>query len=589
MTLPKLHKPLTNLQTVLTLGLSAIVLFKLTQGRFIAVNTLSQVATITLATGAGYALGWFLSPQAKAFRTAIMVGVILLTTLVCLGTGLLGWTYATVAGWIGFFAALGLWLGTTLRDIFNYRPTTFGSAEWATLPYLQDNGLIGREGIRLGMFDTQNESAPLHYNGDRHLLTIAPTRSGKGTTAIIPNLLTYKGSCLVIDPKGENALITASQRIAMGQDVHILDPWGIASGGKASCFNPLDWLDPSDPDIGENAFLLADALVVSEDTAEKFWIEEAKALLCGLILHVALHPDEQSHRHLGRVRDLLLLDGEDMQSLWKKMAESAQHHIIASTGVRCLQKDEKLFANVLASAQSQSHFLDSPRLRASLAESSFRFEDLKTKAMTIYIVLPVHKIDSFSRWLRLLIQQAITVNATNITVKPTKPVLFILDEMPALKRLTMVEQAYSLMAGFGVLLWGICQDVNQLAYIYGKGWEGFVANSGVVIYGGSRDRMSAEYFSALTGVTTVQNISSALGRAFSFSSGPNGGSSSSSSNSTDTSSAVQRKLAYPDELMRLPGNRQLVLIENHHPIQARKVRWFEDEALKDLGRNLFRQ
>jgi len=121
-----------------------------------------------------------------------------------------------------------------------------------------------------------------------------------------------------------------------------------------------------------------------------------------------------------------------------------------SAGARCLQKEERLLANVIASAQAQTHFLDSARIRESLSTSDFKFEDLKTSKVSIFLVLPSDRLHAFSRWLRLLIQQAITVNARNIELKPEKPVLFLLDEMPALGRLAMVEQAYGLMAGFGI-------------------------------------------------------------------------------------------------------------------------------------------
>ncbi len=150
--------------------------------------------------------------------------------------------------------------------------------------------------------------------------------------------------------------------------------------------------------------------------------------------------------------------------------------------------------------------------------------------------------------------------------------------MPALGRLSMVEEAYGLMRGFGIQLWGIVQDAGQLKRIYGDSWEGFVANSGAVQYFGSRDRMTAEYFSALCGVTTVWNLSSAISRAFSGS--------GNSSTASQTTAAAQRKLAYPDELMRMHAGRQLVLIENHHPISGQKLRWFDDAELKLLGRNL---
>lgn len=580
--------PRFTLQNVLAIGLALIFLSKMVMGKLVAITTVGQVTTIIFAAGAGYALGWFLSPQAAAFRAAIKVAMLLLLALLVLGNNtMFGWSATYFAAMIAFVMALGMWAGAAIRALAT-RPTTFGSAEWATLPYLRAHKLVGTTGIRLGQFTTAEETEALHYDSDRHLLTIAPTRSGKGTTAIVPNLLSYRGSVMVIDPKGENALITAEQRRAMGQEVYIVDPWNIASGGEGARFNPLDWLVAGDIDITENAMLLADALIVPEGEGDKFWIEEAKALLQGFILYVATSQYEEGQRTLARVRDLLLLDGDDMKLLFQRMLDS-EHHIVMSTGARCAQKEEKLLANVIASAQAQTHFLDSARLRESLSASDFKFEDLKTKPMSIYLVLPADRLNAFNRWLRLLIQQAITVNARNIAVKPDKPVLFLLDELPALGKLTMVEQAFGLMAGFGMQLWGIAQDLGQLKKIYGEGgYESLISNSGMIQYFGSRDKMTAEYFSALCGVTTVWNLSTAVSRAFSYSSGPNGGSSSNSTTSTDTNSAIQRKLAYADELMRLPKHRQLIFIENHHPIIGTKVTWFEDEQLKALGCNLQR-
>ncbi len=123
------------------------------------------------------------------------------------------------------------------------------------------------------------------------------------------------------------------------------------------------------------------------------------------------------------------------------------------------------------------------------------------------------------------------MNTRNIADKPEKSVLFLLDEMPALGKLSMVEQAYGLMAGYGIQIWGIVQDLSQLQRIYGPGWETFISNAGVLQYFGSRDRTTAEYFSALCGVKTVWTLSSAISRSFSNSFGA-GQSSSSSSSST---------------------------------------------------------
>lgn len=550
-------------------------------------SLLLRFLMITTSISLGAFLGWSMSPNARQwYKPMLLVGGGVTFMIVVSSNGAFGWGVTLLASFIGFSVALGYWIGSGLKALGDV-PTTFGSSRWANDDDLFEKNIYGDQGIILGAAPKDESSEIISYKGDRHLLTVAPTRSGKGTTQIIPNLLTYEGSMLVIDPKGENALITAKHRQEMGQEVHIVDPWGIArvDGIEPSTFNPLDWLQLSDIDITENAMLLADALVVGGTHNDSFWDEEAKALLQGLILFVAVDQSQDGIRHLGQIRNLLLLDGEEMAKMFKLMATSP-HPIIASTGARSLQKEPKLMANVLASAQAQTHFLDSTRIQNNLQSSSFKFEDLKAKPMTIYLVLPADRLNAFGRWLRLLVQQAITVNARNIETKSEKPVLFILDEFAALGRLSMIEQAYGLMAGFGLQLWGIVQDFNQLERIYDKGWQSFISNSGMINYFGSSDRMTSEYFSAMCGETTVWNFSSAVSTAFGTTSGTSGSSSETATNS-DTRAASQRKLIYPDELMRMKEGKQLVFIENMYPLMATKTKWFDDPKLKTLGVNLY--
>jgi hypothetical protein len=103
---------------------------------------------------------------------------------------------------------------------------------------------------------------------DRGVLTIASSRSGKGRSAIIPNLLVWPGSALVIDPKGTNAAVTAARRGHGGgrvtqflrQDVHIVDPFKIVPGAAGACFNPMAAIDINGPRTTEDIGLIADAL-----------------------------------------------------------------------------------------------------------------------------------------------------------------------------------------------------------------------------------------------------------------------------------------------------------------------------------------
>jgi len=556
---------------------------------FSAEMAMLRMFIMAISVGSGFCLGWFMSPQAKHLRRIILLCIAGLTVFLAIfNQGALGWSSTWLVSLVGFFVAVGYWIGTGVKALAEV-PTTFGSSRWATIKDMVAKNLFEQGGIRLGTTTASKDEAAqeIRYSGDSHLLTVAPTRAGKGVSAIIPNLLSYTGSVLVIDPKGENALITAQARKDMGQAVQLVDPWGIAQvdGIPTARFNPLDWLVAGDVDITENAMLLADALIMPDGTSDKFWSEEAKALLQGIILYVATDGHEDGQRHLGRVRDLLLLDGEDLTKLFTLMSQSP-HHVVASTGARSLQKEEKLLANVIASAQVETHFLDSARIRESLSVSDFKFEDLKTAAMSIYLVLPADRLHPFARWLRLLIQQSITVNARNIADKPEKPVLFILDEMPALGKLAVIEQAYGLMAGFGMQLWSFVQDLSQLERLYGKGWQSFIANTGMINYFGSTDRMTAEYFSALCGETTVWNFSSALSRAIGTSTGNGGLSSSETVTQSDTRAASQRKLAYPDELMRMNAKKQLVFIDNMYPMIVTKTPWFEDGDLKAKGVNL---
>ena len=563
-----------------------------------------DISHLAIAAIIGAVVGAAISDKGRRFRKFVfrfLLGIIAISAFIFLEP-----VQALIVFLISAFTSAYYLRDKIFRKGLKNRPTIYGSAEWADLEHLKESGKFSDNGLFLGDFEDGVNHMELKYSGDRHLLTVAPTRSGKGVSSIIPNLLNYQGSMLVIDPKGENAKITARYRGAtdgLGQTIHIVDPWGI-TGEKISCFNPLDWLSPEDEDISENAMILADSIVTTnEGSSEPFWNEEAKALLMGLILYVALDNKEKANRSLGRVRDIIVSDDNTFKETLQSMFNSP-NSIVSSTAARTASKDIKLRSGVLTSLQAQTHFLDSPRIRANLSRSDFKFGDLKSSKMTVYLVLPSDRLDTFGRWLRLLIQQAITVNARNIEQKPDKPILFLLDEMPSLGRLTMVEQAYGLMAGFGMQLWGIVQDLSQLERIYDKGWETFIGNSGVIQYFGSRDQKTTEYFSKLCGVTTVEKvsfgssiakgISSALGTSSNSGSGQSGGSSGTSNTKTDSTTStdsvntdlIQRHLAYADELMVLRNQRQIIFIENLNPIDGKKISWYDDTRFKSLGNNL---
>ncbi|PKP67870.1 MAG: hypothetical protein CVT83_07705, partial [Alphaproteobacteria bacterium HGW-Alphaproteobacteria-5] len=357
---------------------------------------------------------------------------------------------------------------------FGLTGDSHGSARFANRKELKK--LQREDGLLIGR--NPHTGRLLRYDGPAHLITLAPTRAGKGVGTVIPNLLAADRSVLVIDPKGENARIAGEARRRFGT-VHVLDPFEV-SGMPSAAYNPLDRLAPDSLDLGEDAASLTEALVMDPpgQVTEAHWNEEAKAILGGLIMFCVCHED-CNRRTLATVREYLTLPPEKLRALLELMQDSdAAGGLIARAANRFLGKADREAASVLSNAQRHTHFLDSPRIAKVLSRSDFHFSDLRHRITSVFLVLPPNRMDAYSRWLRLLVSQALQDIARDAeaSVRPQSgetdaqrgtqslrtPTLFLLDEFAALGRLEAVERAMGLMAGYGLQLWPILQDMSQL-------------------------------------------------------------------------------------------------------------------------------
>jgi type IV secretion system protein VirD4 len=479
---------------------------------------------------------------------------------------------SVAAGLLGIFSAVGYWRAKFGE--FQIGGGVHGSAHFASERQVKGS-LGGAAGLIVGR-ENRKGGQLLRYAGQAHLLTIAPTRSGKGVGAIIPNLLTADRSVLCIDPKGENARITARARSRFGA-VHVLDPFEI-SGQPSAAFNPLAGLDPDSLDLAEDAALLADALVHDPpgQVGEAHWNEEAKALIAGLILYVVCE-EPAATRTLATVRELLTLSPRDFAATLAIMQESAgAGGLVRRAANRHLGKSEREASGVLSSAQRHTHFLDSARINQTMASSEFRFADLKETKATVFLVLPPERLDAYSRWLRLMVSQAIHDLARS-PARPPAPVLFLLDEFAALGRLEPVERAFGLMAGYGLQLWPILQDMHQLWGAYGERAGTFVSNAGLVQIFNVADVETASWVSKSIGATTMTyqttGTSTSRGRMQLFET-------KSASTSTHLS---RRELMTPDEIMRLDSSLEILLRQGEAPVIAAKIRYFDDPAFRNLA------
>lgn len=462
---------------------------------------------------------------------------------------------------------------------FGLTGDSHGSARFANRKELKK--LQREDGLLIGR--NSHTGRLLRYDGPAHLITLAPTRAGKGVGTVIPNLLAAERSVLVIDPKGENAQIAGEARRRFGT-VHVLDPFGV-SGMPSAAYNPLDRLAPDSLDLGEDAASLTEALVMDPpgQVTEAHWNEEAKAILGGLIMFCVCHED-RNRRTLATVREYLTLPPEKLRALLELMQDSdAAGGLIARAANRFLGKADREAASVLSNAQRHTHFLDSPRIAKVLSRSDFHFSDLRHRIASVFLVLPPNRMDAYSRWLRLLVSQALQdiardaeasvrpqsgpAGAQGSTQRLKTPTLFLLDEFAALGRLEAVERAMGLMAGYGLQLWPILQDMSQLKDLYGERAGTFIANAGVQQVFGVNDFETAKWLSQMIGQETAgfQTDSFKPGDGPSFSNNLTG-----------------RDLLTPDEIMQLRPENQLLRVQGQATAVAQKLRYYADPEFKGL-------
>ncbi|MEH6702375.1 type IV secretory system conjugative DNA transfer family protein [Parasphingorhabdus sp.] len=462
---------------------------------------------------------------------------------------------------------------------FGLNGDSHGSARFANRKELKK--LQGEDGLLIGR--NPHTGRLLRYDGPAHLITLAPTRAGKGVGTVIPNLLAAERSVLVIDPKGENARIAGEARRRFGT-VHVLDPFEV-SGMPSAAYNPLDRLTPDSLDLGEDAASLTEAMVMDPpgQVTEAHWNEEAKAILGGLIMFCVCHED-RDRRSLATVREYLTLPPEKLRALLELMQDSdAAGGLIARAANRFLGKADREAASVLSNAQRHTHFLDSPRIARVLSRSDFHFSDLRHRIASVFLVLPPNRMDAYSRWLRLLVSQALQdiardaeasvrpqsglAGAQGDTQRLKTPTLFLLDEFAALGRLEAVERAMGLMAGYGLQLWPILQDMSQLKDLYGERAGTFIANAGVQQVFGVNDFETAKWLSQMMGQETAgfQTDSFKPGDGPSFSNNLTG-----------------RDLLTPDEIMQLRPENQLLRVQGQATAVAQKLRYYTDPEFKGL-------
>jgi type IV secretory pathway TraG/TraD family ATPase VirD4 len=359
-----------------------------------------------------------------------------------------------------------------------------------------------KKNLRLGVKD------------DRMLLTFSSVGGGKGRSAIIPNLLLWRFSALVIDPKGTNTAITYRARIKMGQKVYALDPFrqmrtqGVAI--DTAFYNPLLDINPNAARFFEDIDALASALVVPADEAEmNFWDKKSLDYIAGFIEYV-IDTEPPKTRTLMRVRELLIgqtpeefettLNDILVRGRPRGMAQDAAKDIL-----RVMESPNTL-NGVMTTVAGHLKWLGSPEMQKILSKSDFSMRDLQEKPTTVQVILPPEELITHCRFLRAFVAMGLrAVFRRGDTVDKKKiRVLFALDEFLALGRMELMIRAANVGRSYKLTVWPICQNIEGLLHVYGeKAAQTFIDSAGAIQLFSIGNLHSAEWLSNYLGLRDI--------------------------------------------------------------------------------------
>ncbi|QPC86414.1 IncP-type conjugal transfer protein TraG [Mesorhizobium sp. NBSH29] len=441
---------------------------------------------------------------------------------------------------------------------------TYGSARWAETRDVKSAGLFNPDGVVLGRFDRSY----IRHDGPEHVLCFAPTRSGKGVGLVIPSLLTWPGSAIVHDIKGENWHLTSGFRARHGR-VLLFDPTNTSS----AAYNPLLEVRRGEWEV-RDVQNIADILVDPEGSLEKrnHWEKTSHALLVGAILHVLY---AEADKTLAGVANFLSDPKRGIELTLKAMmvtahlGEAGPHPVIASAARELLNKSGNERSGVLSTAMSFLGLYRDPVVAKVTRRCDWRIADLveSPDPVTLYLVVPPSDINRTKPLIRLILNQIGRRLTEDLAGHDRRHrLLLMLDEFPALGRLDFFESALAFMAGYGLKSFLIAQSLNQIEKAYGPN-NSILDNCHVRVSFATNDERTAKRVSdALGTATELRAMKNYAGHRLSPWLG----------HLMVSRQETARPLLTPGEVMQLSPADEIVMVAGTPPIRAKKARYFED-------------
>ncbi|EQM67174.1 conjugal transfer protein TraG [Aquipseudomonas alcaligenes OT 69] len=461
--------------------------------------------------------------------------------------------------------AMSVWRSRQARLV-----TTYGSARWANAHDIRKAGLTQPEGVFLGQHDRQY----LRHEGPEHVLTFAPTRSGKGVGLVVPTLLSWPASAVIHDIKGENWQITAGWRSRFSHCL-LFNP----TDAKSAAYNPLLEVRRGAHEV-RDVQNIADILVDPEGALEKrnHWEKTSHALLVGAILHVLYAGEDKTLRG---VANFLSDPASPFELTLHRMMTTPHlgegpHPVVASAAREVLNKSDNERSGVLSTAMSFLGLYRDPTVAEVTSRCDWRIADLiaAEHPVSLYLVVPPSDISRTKPLIRLILNQIgrrLTESLDGSDgIERRHKLLLMLDEFPALGRLDFFETALAFMAGYGIRSFLIAQSLNQIDKAYGQN-HSILDNCHVRVTFATNDERTAKRISETLGTATElraqrnyagHRLAPWLGHLM------------------VSRQETARPLLTPGEVMQLPPDDAVVMVSSMAPIKARKLRYYADANFK---------
>ena len=458
-----------------------------------------------------------------------------------------------------------------------------GDARFASAAEVAAAGLTRQAGspaILIGRHRGRYLSLP----GQLSVMLSAPTRSGKGVGVVIPNLLNWPDSVVVLDIKGENHDITAGFRARHGQAVYAFSPFD--EQARSHRWNPLSAVRTSPLHrVGDllgigQVFFPNDG---SGTSSEAFFNDQARNLFLGLGLLLLESPSlprtigEMLRQSSGQGRSLkdhltaVVAQRRGQSSDQATGTESPLSDECVDALQRLLSNSENTLSSVVATFNAPLTIFADAVVDAATSTDDFRLQDLRRRRMSIYVRVPPHRLGSARPLLNLFFSQLVSLNTQHLPQQDASlrhQCLLVNDEFTAMGRVGVVTTAAAFMAGYNLRLLTVVQAMSQLDAVYGdKEARTFATNHGLQILFAPREQRDADEYSAMLGHFTEQATSRGRSRSFS-----GHGSSTVSRNDSDQ----RRALLLPQEFKALGSERLVAIFENCKPILAEKIRYHRD-------------